>query len=82
MPEIDKQQQEDLKLITNLTEHMKQTEMMARNYVRVLAEIKEVRDTNSKNINSLWEKIGDLEKEIEELKSKNRVPDITITGPR
>jgi hypothetical protein len=66
----DLKSQEQDPLIVNLVAQMEQTNIMMRNYVRILAEVKEVRSLMSNHINVIFQSIDNQQKMIDMLFEK------------
>lgn len=60
-------EKEEAQIITTLAEHMRNVEVMMRNYINTYAKIKEVEDQQGKNIKNIYEKIEELETAIQKL---------------
>lgn len=56
--------QDDIKLITNLAEHMKQTELLTRQYVNILANIKEFRNELFQLTEQVYDRLSIIENKL------------------
>lgn len=61
-------------LIVNLVAQMEQTNVMMRNYVRILAETKEVRSLMSNHVNAIFKTLNNHSKILEMIFKKLEMP--------
>ena len=65
--------QEQDSLIVNLVAQMEQTNIMMRNYVRILAEVKEVRSLMSNHVNAIFQTLENQQNMIDILFDKLKI---------
>ena len=56
--------QDDIKLISNLAEHMKQTELLTRHYVNILANIQEFRNELFQLTEQVYDRLSIIENKL------------------
>lgn len=61
--EIEQQQQE-LRLITSLAEHMKQSELLIRNHVNLSADLKFIREQLFNHTRQIYDRLSILEEKL------------------
>jgi hypothetical protein len=56
--------QEEIKIVANLESIIKDTNIIARNYINILSDIKEIKQQLGKNILDIHQRLDDIEKKI------------------